>query len=74
MKSETEYQLNWIPQHSEVSVSADMGWTWGKYEFNSKDKSGNTITRKGKYLNVWTKQPDGSWKVKVDMGNVEPEN
>jgi ketosteroid isomerase-like protein len=26
----------------------------------------------GKYLNVWKKQPDGSWKVLVDIGNEDP--
>jgi ketosteroid isomerase-like protein len=68
-----EYQLFWIPKKAEVSESADMGWTWGTYIYQAKDEEGNAIKRKGKYLNVWKKQADGSWKVAVDIGNIEPE-
>jgi len=25
----------------------------------------------GKYMTVWKKQPDGSWKVVADMGNTD---
>ena len=69
-----EYQLFWIPKKSEVSKSEDMGWTWGTYIYQAKDEDGNEIKRNGKYLNVWKKQKDGSWKVAVDIGNIQPEN
>ena len=74
MLSAGEYQLFWTPKKAEVSKSADMGWTWGTYTFKAIDENGEEIQRKGKYLNVWNKQKDGTWKVKVDIGNIEPEN
>lgn len=74
MTSEHPYQLLWTPRLAEVSETADMGWTWGTYEYISSDDDGNPINRKGKYLNVWKKQSDGSWKVIADIGNLEPYN
>jgi len=73
MLSAGEYQLLWTPKKAEVSKSADMGWTWGTYTFKAKDKNGEDIQRQGKYLNVWKKQDDGTWKVAVDIGNIQPE-
>jgi ketosteroid isomerase-like protein len=46
-----------------------LGYTWGSYEFLSKDKDGNQHVERGKYTTVWKKQTDGSWKVALDMGN-----
>lgn len=68
-----DYQLYWIPKKAEVSKLADMGWTWGTYIYQAKDEKGKDMKRKGKYLNIWRKQEDGSWKVTVDLGNIEPE-
>ena len=68
-----DYQLIWTPQKAEVSKSADMGWTWGTYNYIVKDENGEKNQRKGKYLNIWKKQEDGTWKVAVDIGNIEPE-
>jgi ketosteroid isomerase-like protein len=32
-------------------------------------KDGQPTTETGKYVTVWKKQKDGSWKVALDMGN-----
>lgn len=70
---EEEYLLAWEPQRAEVSRSEDMGWTWGKYVLRFKDEQGVEQKRYGKYLNIWTRQADGQWRVEVDMGNSSPE-
>ncbi|MBT8061424.1 MAG: nuclear transport factor 2 family protein [Xanthomonadales bacterium] len=62
------YQLLWQPQFAEVAQAGDMGWTWGQYQVVVEGETENT----GKYVNVWKKQPDGSWKVRVDVGNQRP--
>jgi len=49
-----------------------MGWTWGKYVLSFNDEDGVEQKRYGKYLNIWTRQEDGQWKVAVDMGNSSP--
>ena len=69
MSSGPEIVLRWQPVKADVSRSADLGYTWGTYWFETKDAEGNSKRIDGKYLNVWKKQPDGTWKVLVDIGN-----
>ncbi len=65
-------QMAWEPQKGEVAQSGDLGYTWGKYTVETKDKDGKPVKSHGKYLNVWKKQANGSWKVVVDIGNKSP--
>ncbi len=51
----------------EVARSGDLAYVSGNYEFNEQDNGGKPITDKGKYLEVWKKQPNGSWKCAADM-------
>ena len=67
-----KYQLVWTPEGGQMSAAGDMGFTWGSYEGTSKDKNGNPISTKGRYMTVWKKQPDGSWKVVLDSSNNGP--
>jgi ketosteroid isomerase-like protein len=52
-----------------IAQSADVGWTSGTFEFRSVGKDGKPIVEHGKYTSIWKKQPDGSWKIVLDMGN-----
>lgn len=54
-----------------VARSGDLGYTSGATEMNVKDASGKTVVYRGKYLTVWKKQEDGSWKVLYDMFNSD---
>jgi len=65
MKAEDDYLLIWEPKFGDVSNSGDIGYTWGEYKVIVDDE----IISTGKYLNVWKRQNDGSWKVVIDMGN-----
>ena len=65
-------RLTWTPIGADISSSGDLGYTWGTYEFHSKDKSGNPTVDYGKYTSIWKLQKDGSWKVVLDMGNSSP--
>jgi len=65
--------LTWTPVHADMSASGDLGFTYGNYVFKSKNKEGQIVTNYGKYVSVWKKQSDGTWKVVVDMGNSSPE-
>lgn len=66
------YQLTWTPTDAQMGPSGDMGYTWGHFEGHSKDAGGNPVTTTGRYLTIWRKQPDGSWKVVLDAGANEP--
>jgi ketosteroid isomerase-like protein len=61
--------LTWTPVHADMAASGDLGYTFGTYEFRSKDKDGKPTVEYGKYASVWKKQKDGNWKVVMDMGN-----
>jgi ketosteroid isomerase-like protein len=65
-------RLIWIPVGADISVSGDLGYTYGNYEFHSKNKEGNNIIEFGKYTSIWKRQKDGSWKVVLDMVNSSP--
>src|SRR5271165_6788691 len=64
--------LTWAPVGADISASGDLGYTYGTYEFRSKDKDGKPVVDHGKYTSIWKKQKDGSWKVVLDMGNSSP--
>jgi ketosteroid isomerase-like protein len=66
-------RLLWTPIGADISVSGDLGYTYGTFEFHAKDKDGKPIVQYGKYTSIWKLQKDGSWKVVLDMGNASPE-
>jgi ketosteroid isomerase-like protein len=63
--------LTWQVDKAGVSKSGDLGYTSGRYIFSFKYPSGKPVTDNGKYLTVWKKQADGSWKVLFDMFNTD---
>jgi ketosteroid isomerase-like protein len=65
--------LIWTPVGADISASGDLGYTYGNYEFHSKDKDGKPTVEHGKYTSIWKKQKDASWKVVLDMGNATAE-
>lgn len=70
--SPSQYQLTWTPEGGRMSPKGDMGFTWGHYDSVAKDKEGSPVKSGGRYMTVWKKQADGSWKVELDASNEEP--
>jgi ketosteroid isomerase-like protein len=66
------YQLIWTPAGAQMGPSNDMGFTWGHYEGRSRDAHGEPILTTGRYMTVWRKLPDGTWKVALDASATEP--
>jgi ketosteroid isomerase-like protein len=62
------YQLTWTPTDAMMGPSGDMGYTWGHFEGRSKDANGNPVETSGRYMTIWRKEPDGSWKFVMDAG------
>ena len=58
--------LQWRASKAEVSSAGDLGYTLGAFELTANDAEGNAVTREGKYVTIWRKQADGSWKVVAD--------
>jgi ketosteroid isomerase-like protein len=61
-------KIHWTPDR--VEASGDLGFSSGTYEMSFED-SGRTVRHRGKYLIVWKKQPDGTWKVVRDISNSD---
>jgi len=70
--SPSDYQLTWTPTDGVMGPSGDMGYTWGHYEGRAKDANGNPVLTSGRYITMWRREPDGSWKVVLDAGADEP--
>src|SRR6185369_14230433 len=59
--------LTWEPAMADVSASGDLGYTYGKFELNTR---GVTLQR-GSYVRVW-KKLNGKWKVVFDVMSPDP--
>jgi ketosteroid isomerase-like protein len=66
-------RLIWTPVGADVSASADLGYTYGTFEFHTINKDGKPTVDYGKYTSIWKLQKDGSWRVVLDMGNASPQ-
>jgi hypothetical protein len=62
--------LTWRPVYALAADSGDLGFTLGEYIATGRSPSGAAIQRFGKYLTVWQRQPDGSWKFVMHGGNA----
>ena len=63
--------ISWKAIKVELSQSADMAYVSGTYELTMNDAAGQPVNDRGKYLEVWKKQPDGKWKCGADMWNSD---
>jgi uncharacterized protein (TIGR02246 family) len=61
--------LSFTTSFVEVARSGDIGYEYGMAELTTTGKKGKPTVEKGKYVTVWKKQPDGSWKAVVDIDN-----
>ncbi len=61
------YTLTWEPDLAEAG-GGDLGYTSGRYVSRRVAADGNESTQQGRYLTLWRRQADGSWKVALDTG------
>ena len=57
--------LEWWPVGAQIAPSGDLGCTVGEARIS-------TLNHYSKYLTIWRRQPDRSWKFVADGGNVRP--
>ncbi len=63
--------MKWQPEKVEAARSGDIGYARGTYVLTVTGPSGAPVTDKGKYIEIWKKQADGSWKVAVEIFNSD---
>jgi uncharacterized protein (TIGR02246 family) len=54
----------------EVGGSGDTAYEIGKYTLKIQPAGQEATTGSGKYLVVWKRQADGTWKLHVDIWNM----
>ena len=65
-----DLKFSWTPTKVMAASSGDLGFSSGTYEMTFTD-NGKPVHDKGKYVTVWKKQTDGSWKVVRDIFNSD---
>lgn len=63
-------EWTWTPSFAFVSISGDLGYTYGHYELREKT---NVLVEKGNYARVW-KKVLGDWKLVIDVADPLPKN
>jgi uncharacterized protein (TIGR02246 family) len=67
----TDANISWKTKKVEVAQSGDLAFSSGTYEVTLNDPTGTPVNDRGKYLEVWKKQSDGSWKCVADAWNSD---
>jgi uncharacterized protein (TIGR02246 family) len=55
----------------DVAVGGDLAVETGNYEMTLQPPGAREVKDKGKYITVWKRQPDGSWKIIRDIVNSD---
>jgi ketosteroid isomerase-like protein len=66
--SDSTIRFTWSPEWA-IAGEGDLGTTVGSYRVESRGE----VVERGRYLTVWRRQSDGSWKVVADIGSSSPD-
>ena len=69
--ADSTFAISWKTTHAGGSRGGDLGFTTGTYEDSFVGPDGNRVLEKGKYVCIWAKQPDGTWKAIHDTWNTD---
>jgi len=69
--ADSTFSISWKTDQAGVSKSGDLGFTAGTYEDSFIGPDGAPVSEKGKYVCIWAKQPDGTWKAVHDIWNTD---
>jgi ketosteroid isomerase-like protein len=72
LASQPQGTWTWKPSEAEAGSEGDMGYTWGNYEYRGPNKVGKIETTFGKYVILWKKQADFSWKADLYATSPSP--
>lgn len=63
--------LRWSPFFGDIASSGELGYTTGPYTLTANGEPSQP-PKHGMFFSVWAKQPDGIWKVVLDIGVETP--
>jgi uncharacterized protein (TIGR02246 family) len=65
------FALSFTTAAVEVSGAGDLAYSYGTNRVTLVAPDGRRMNDRGKYLTVYRKQPDGTWRVVADIGNSD---
>jgi uncharacterized protein (TIGR02246 family) len=70
--ADPNWSLALQPVQVDVSRSGDVAYTRGTYILTATDPASKKVaTEKGRFITIFRKRPDGSWKAEQDISNAE---
>jgi ketosteroid isomerase-like protein len=63
--------IHWQLSGVEAARSGELAYSHGTYQLTFSDPKRRPVTDHGKYVTVWRKQADSSWKVVLDIFNSD---
>lgn len=60
---------DWAPVWGDIAAAGDLGWNTGPLFYPGRD---GRPDRHGLFFSVWKRQPDGSFRVVLDIGSDTP--
>lgn len=66
------FEVNWEPKEAYVSEGGDLGYVVSNLYIKTLDTLDNPVVTYHNAVEVWKKQEDDSWKVKIDIFNQNP--
>lgn len=63
--------IRWEPEYVDIAASGDFGYSTGPAEYLGVKPLSPPLGY-GYFISIWTKQPDGKWKVALDVGTEVP--
>ena len=72
LAADPNFSIQFTTDRVEVAKSGEIGYTRGTYTMTMSDRDGKKVLReKGKYVTIYSRQADGSWKMMEDISNAD---
>jgi len=72
MMQDPNFALSFAADTVTVARAGDLAYEMGTFSMTMSGPDGTPAPEHGHYLVVWRKQPDGAWKVAVDIPVSDP--
>lgn len=66
------FEVKWEPIASDISSSADLGYTYGRYEAAGQRESSTEQVDRGYYVRVWRRDASRRWRLLLDTISLVP--
>jgi uncharacterized protein (TIGR02246 family) len=62
-----DFSISWTIDHVSVAKSGDLAYATGANRISMTTPQGKSVVEHNSAVEVWKKEPDGSWKCVVDV-------